>query len=134
MVGNDEEIRNVFFKGVGSMDAIGYKYSDDSDDCTKDNTYVRIILTLYLSSSQFSNMSITTQALVSRQVNSSVELENIVLDSLRPDEVLVEIHATGVCHTDFACMNGTLPAVFPSVFGHEGSSLPPCIPSICPLT
>ncbi|KAJ5350817.1 hypothetical protein N7541_008544 [Penicillium brevicompactum] len=68
-------------------------------------------------------MSITTQALVSRQVNSSVELENIVLDSLRPDEVLVEIHATGVCHTDFACMNGTLPAVFPSVFGHEGGGV-----------
>ncbi|CAG8939281.1 unnamed protein product [Penicillium salamii] len=68
-------------------------------------------------------MSITTQALVSRQVNSSVELENIVLDPLRPDEVLVEIHATGVCHTDFACMNGTLPAVFPSVFGHEGGGV-----------
>lgn len=66
-------------------------------------------------------MSITTQALVSRQVGSSLEFENIVLDSLRPDEVLVEIHATGICHTDFACMNGTLPAAFPSVFGHEGS-------------
>lgn len=79
-------------------------------------------------------MSITTQALVSRQVNSSVELENIVLDSLRPDEVLVEIHATGVCHTDFACMNGTLPAVFPSVFGHEGKSLSHPISRICPLT
>jgi Zn-dependent alcohol dehydrogenase len=65
-------------------------------------------------------MSITTQALISSEVNTSVKLENIVLDSLRPDEVLVEIHATGVCHTDFACMNGTLPATFPSVFGHEG--------------
>lgn len=66
-------------------------------------------------------MSVTTQALVSREVGSSLEFETVVLDSLRADEVLVEIHATGICHTDFACMNGTLPAAFPSVFGHEGT-------------
>lgn len=45
-----------------------------------------------------------------------------MLDALRPDEVLVEVHATGVCHTDFSCMNGTIPATFPCVFGHEGSN------------
>jgi D-arabinose 1-dehydrogenase-like Zn-dependent alcohol dehydrogenase len=67
-------------------------------------------------------MSITTQALVPREVKFSVKLENIVLDSLRPDEVMVDIHATGVCQTDFACANGTLPAAFPGIFGHEGIS------------
>lgn len=65
-------------------------------------------------------MSITTKALVSREANTLPKLEEIVLDSLHPDEVLVEIHATGVCHTDFSCMSGTLPTVFLSVFGHEG--------------
>ncbi|KAL3474417.1 chaperonin 10-like protein [Aspergillus californicus] len=59
-------------------------------------------------------MSVTTQALVSREVNVPPKLEEITLDALRDDEVLVEIHATGICHTDFSCMNGTLPAAFPS--------------------
>ncbi|KAI9367697.1 chaperonin 10-like protein [Aspergillus egyptiacus] len=64
-------------------------------------------------------MAVTTRALVSREVNVPPKLEEITLDSLRPDEVLVEIHATGICHTDFSCMDGTLPAAFPGVFGHE---------------
>ncbi|KFY69267.1 hypothetical protein V498_10502, partial [Pseudogymnoascus sp. VKM F-4517 (FW-2822)] len=48
---------------------------------------------------------------------------HITLDALRPDEVLVQIYATGICHTDFSCMDGKLPAVFPSVFGHEGAGV-----------
>lgn len=65
-------------------------------------------------------MPVTTQALVSREINVQPRLEEITLDNIRADEVLVEIHATGICHTDFSCMNGTLPAAFPSVLGHEG--------------
>ncbi|KAH8800322.1 chaperonin 10-like protein [Xylogone sp. PMI_703] len=68
-------------------------------------------------------MSIATQALVSAAVNTLPRLEEITLDSLRSDEVLVEIYATGICHTDLSCMNGTLPADFPSVFGHEGAGI-----------
>ncbi|KAL3457461.1 chaperonin 10-like protein [Aspergillus heterothallicus] len=56
-------------------------------------------------------MAVTTQALVSREVNVAPKLEEIILDAIQADEVLVEIHATGICHTDFSCMNGTLPAV-----------------------
>lgn len=44
----------------------------------------------------------------------------MVLGPLRPDELLVDIHATGICHTDVACMNGTLPMRLPQVLGHEG--------------
>ncbi|RAH78359.1 NAD(P)-binding protein [Aspergillus japonicus CBS 114.51] len=65
----------------------------------------------------------TALSFVARQVNTSAKLENIVSDSLRSDEALVEMHATGVCPIDFACMNGTLPAGFPSVFGHEGGGV-----------
>ncbi|KAL4925303.1 NAD(P)-dependent alcohol dehydrogenase [Aspergillus undulatus] len=59
-------------------------------------------------------MAVKTEALVSREVNVPPKLEAITLDNIRADEVLVEIHATGICHTDFSCMNGTLPAAFPS--------------------
>ncbi|KAL4863211.1 hypothetical protein BDV12DRAFT_206697 [Aspergillus spectabilis] len=46
-------------------------------------------------------MSVTTRAL----------LEEITLDALRPDEALIEIHATGICHTEFSCMSGQLSRV-----------------------
>ncbi|KAL3487198.1 chaperonin 10-like protein [Aspergillus germanicus] len=68
-------------------------------------------------------MAVTTQALVSREVNVPPKLEEITLDAIQADEVLVEIHATGICHTDFSCMNGTLPSAFPSVLGHEGAGV-----------
>ncbi|KAL4816985.1 chaperonin 10-like protein [Aspergillus spinulosporus] len=68
-------------------------------------------------------MAVKTQAIVSREVNVPPKLEEITLDDIRADEVLVEIHATGICHTDFSCMNGTLPAAFPSVLGHEGAGV-----------
>lgn len=64
---------------------------------------------------------ITTKALVSHEVKGSLKLEEIQLDALQPNEVLVEIQATGICHTDLSCMDGVLPASFPSVFGHEGT-------------
>ncbi|WP_271077263.1 NAD(P)-dependent alcohol dehydrogenase [Aurantiacibacter sp. MUD61] len=38
-----------------------------------------------------------------------------------PHEVLVEIVAVGVCHTDLAVRDGDLPTNFPVVLGHEGS-------------
>lgn len=65
-------------------------------------------------------MAATATALVMREVNSPLSLEDIHLNDLRSDEVLVEIHATGICHTDLSCMNGHLPASAPCVFGHEG--------------
>lgn len=61
-----------------------------------------------------------TTALVANKVNEPLKLETIAVDQLQPDEALVEIHATGVCHTDVSCIDGTLPAQFPAVFGHEG--------------
>src|ERR1700754_778625 len=45
-------------------------------------------------------------------------------DSLRPDEVLVRIKATGVCHTDLNFARETsLPELFPAVLGHEGAGV-----------
>lgn len=65
-------------------------------------------------------MPFTTTALVLTSANDRFELCKIDLDDLRNDEALVEIHATGVCHTDLSCAAGILPCRYPAVLGHEG--------------
>lgn len=65
-------------------------------------------------------MTQTTDALVVASIGGDVELTPVVLNPIQPTEVLVEIHATGVCNTDLSCMAGKLPAEFPNVLGHEG--------------
>ena len=65
-----------------------------------------------------------TDALVLREINGPLSIETIQLTPLRSDEVLIEMHATGICHTDLSCMNGTLPAAVPHVLGHEGEYKP----------
>jgi aryl-alcohol dehydrogenase len=43
-------------------------------------------------------------------------------DELREDEVLIEMKASGVCHTDLNfARETTIPNLFPAVFGHEGT-------------
>jgi aryl-alcohol dehydrogenase len=42
---------------------------------------------------------------------------------LRPDEVLVRLVATGICHTDLTVQSGAVPAPPPLVLGHEGSGV-----------
>lgn len=61
-----------------------------------------------------------TEGLVVSSAGARFDLAEVILDELRPDEVLVEIHATGICHTDIACADGKLPADFPCILGHEG--------------
>ncbi|KAH7113632.1 alcohol dehydrogenase [Dactylonectria macrodidyma] len=65
----------------------------------------------------------STTALVLREINGPFSLEKLTLDKIREDEALIEIHATGVCHTDLSCANGTLPASTPAVLGHEGAGV-----------
>lgn len=69
------------------------------------------------------NMSRETTALVVSKPDGTFSYETIKLGKLKPDEALVEIHASGICHTDLSCASGKLPAPMPSVFGHEGKSL-----------
>ena len=65
-------------------------------------------------------MTTLTEALVQHEIKGELALETVKLNGPHDNEVLVEIHATGVCHTDLSCMNGTLPASAPNVLGHEG--------------
>lgn len=72
-------------------------------------------------------MATTTTALVLNKIKEPFSLGEVSIGPINDDEVLVEIHATGVCHTDLSCADGTLPATVPAVFGHEGKLTNPFI-------
>lgn len=62
------------------------------------------------------------QALVVHKPGDPFVYQDIQLeDNIRDDEVLVEMKATGVCHTDLNFSKETqMPDLFPVVLGHEG--------------
>jgi aryl-alcohol dehydrogenase len=61
-------------------------------------------------------------AAVARAPNADFTLEAVELDAPRPDEVLVRIHAVGVCHTDLVFKDAAMIAQ-PAVLGHEGAGV-----------
>src|SRR5215469_10080883 len=53
-----------------------------------------------------------------------LEVATVQLDGPRAGEVLVEIKATAVCHTDEFTLSGADPeGLFPSILGHEGAGV-----------
>jgi S-(hydroxymethyl)glutathione dehydrogenase/alcohol dehydrogenase len=55
---------------------------------------------------------------------SSEEIVELDLEGPKAGEVLVEIMATGVCHTDDYTLSGVDPeGMFPSILGHEGAGI-----------
>lgn len=73
-------------------------------------------------------MSRTTWALVVPAVGQPFKLCQVQLATLHPDEVLLEIHFSGICHTDISCSQGKLPCADGAILGHEGLlSFPPTI-------
>ncbi|MGP9587065.1 NAD(P)-dependent alcohol dehydrogenase [Micrococcaceae sp. AOP34-BR2-30] len=48
-------------------------------------------------------------------------MTDVQLDAIRDHEVLVEIQAVGLCHTDLTVASGGLPFPLPGVLGHEGT-------------
>jgi S-(hydroxymethyl)glutathione dehydrogenase/alcohol dehydrogenase len=53
-----------------------------------------------------------------------LEVANVTLDGPRAGEVLVEIKATGICHTDEFTRSGADPeGLFPAILGHEGAGI-----------
>ena len=62
-----------------------------------------------------------TRAAVAFEAGKRLSLETIDLDGPKNGEVLVELKASGVCHTDAFTLSGADPeGLFPSVLGHEG--------------
>ena len=65
-----------------------------------------------------------TRAAVAYRAGQPLVVETVDLDGPRPGEVLVEIRATGVCHTDEFTRSGADPeGLFPVIFGHEGAGV-----------
>lgn len=62
-------------------------------------------------------------ALVSRGTGEGFELAQLTLEPPRADEVLVDIVAVGLCHTDVTVSGGSFPTPFPVVLGHEGAGV-----------
>ena len=63
------------------------------------------------------------RAAVAREKGALLKLETIDLEAPRPDEILVKVKATGVCHTDLVVRDGMLPTPLPVVLGHEGAGV-----------
>jgi S-(hydroxymethyl)glutathione dehydrogenase/alcohol dehydrogenase len=65
-----------------------------------------------------------TRAAVARAQAQPLSIETIDLEGPHAGEVLVEIKATGICHTDEFTLSGADPeGIFPSVLGHEGAGI-----------
>ena len=63
-----------------------------------------------------------TRAAVARKAGEPLRIEEVELEGPRAGEVLVEIKATGVCHTDAFTLSGADPeGLFPAILGHEGA-------------
>ena len=65
-----------------------------------------------------------TRAAVAYRAGQPLVVETVDLDGPRTGEVLIEIRASGVCHTDEFTRSGADPeGLFPVIFGHEGAGV-----------
>src|SRR5271156_4081958 len=65
-----------------------------------------------------------TRAAVAFEAKTPLEIVELDLEGPRAGEVLVEIKATGVCHTDDYTLSGQdSEGLFPSILGHEGAGV-----------
>jgi len=55
--------------------------------------------------------------------NEPLKIESMTLKAPREDEVVVEVFASGVCHSDLSVVHGKLPIPPPAVLGHEGAGV-----------
>ncbi|HRO58608.1 MAG TPA: S-(hydroxymethyl)glutathione dehydrogenase/class III alcohol dehydrogenase [Burkholderiaceae bacterium] len=65
-----------------------------------------------------------TRAAVAWEAGKPLTIETVELQGPRAGEVLVEIKATGICHTDWYTLSGADPeGLFPAILGHEGAGV-----------
>lgn len=64
------------------------------------------------------------KAAVAFEAGKPLKLETVQLEAPKAGEVVVEIKATGVCHTDAYTLSGRDPeGIFPAILGHEGAGI-----------
>ena len=65
-----------------------------------------------------------TQAAIAHAAGEPLAIDTVRLDGPKEGEALVEIKATGVCHTDAYTLSGADPeGLFPAILGHEGAGV-----------
>ena len=65
-----------------------------------------------------------TRAAVAFQAGKPLEVVDVDLEGPKAGEVLIELKATGVCHTDAFTLSGDDPeGAFPAILGHEGAGV-----------
>ena len=65
-----------------------------------------------------------TKAAVAWKAGAPLSIETVDLEGPKAGEVLVEVKATGICHTDYFTLSGADPeGLFPAILGHEGASV-----------
>tara|TARA_B100000242_G_scaffold109120_1_gene76046 strand:+ start:772 stop:1878 length:1107 start_codon:yes stop_codon:yes gene_type:complete len=65
-----------------------------------------------------------TKAAVAHAPGEHLSIETVRLEGPRSGEVLIEVMATGICHTDAFTLSGGDPeGIFPSILGHEGAGV-----------
>jgi S-(hydroxymethyl)glutathione dehydrogenase/alcohol dehydrogenase len=65
-----------------------------------------------------------TRAAVAWQAGKPLTIETVDIEGPKAGEVLVEVKATGVCHTDAYTLSGADPeGLFPAILGHEGAGI-----------
>lgn len=65
----------------------------------------------------------SAKAVVCREVNQPVLVEQIQVEYPRRNEVMIKLAACGICHSDLSATNGTIPLPRPVVLGHEGAGV-----------
>ena len=66
-------------------------------------------------------MARTGKAVICREWNKLVVVEEVALDAPKRGEVLLKIAACGVCHSDLSATNGTIQMPPPLILGHEAA-------------
>ena len=65
-----------------------------------------------------------TKAAIAWKAGQPLTIEEVELGGPKAGEVLVEIKASGICHTDYYTLSGADPeGIFPAILGHEGAGI-----------
>ncbi|WP_175935731.1 S-(hydroxymethyl)mycothiol dehydrogenase [Corynebacterium sp. Marseille-P4321] len=68
-------------------------------------------------------MTQTVQGVIARTKGAEVEVVDIVIPDPGPNDVVVKVQATGVCHTDLAYRDGDIEDAYPFLLGHETAGI-----------
>src|SRR6478672_2867301 len=64
------------------------------------------------------------RAAVAVEAGKPLSIEKVQLEGPKAGEVLIEVKATGICHTDLYTLSGAdSEGLFPSILGHEGAGV-----------